>query len=108
MSKSFDVPALDCRVVKGMVEKLAAAKNAWETHNAILLAAIADYEEYMKRVADGFGVDPALYGINFATNTLEPIPTPEDKQPEPAKKAPDADVPPAPFREADVIPEVKV
>lgn len=104
----FDVPALDCRVVNGLLNKLISAQNAAETHNKILVEAIMDYEGYMARIAGANGVDPKLYGINFATNTLELIQPKEIKPPEPPRKAPDADLPPAPFREADVVPEVKV
>lgn len=95
MSNVFDIAALDARITKGLLEQAKLKQDAADRANAALEAAQTDYVEYFKRVCDEKGVDATLYRMDFVTHKLEPIgPPPPPKAP---VKAPDADLPPAPF-----------
>lgn len=97
-SKSFAVPDLDIRILRGLVERLGTAQGAAERYIAALAQARADYDEYVLRLAPD--IDIADYQVNFLTKQIEPIPPKPEVKP---VRAPDADLPPAPFREADVV-----
>lgn len=109
MSKQLQpvaVPPLDARIVKALIEKMSVAKINSDKAGEVLIQAVADYKEYMGRLAADHGIDPADvddYRINPAMNQLEPKPVPAP--PKPPTRSPDADEPSAPFREADEVPK---
>lgn len=98
VSKSFAVPDLDMRILRGLVERLGTAQEAATRHITALAQARADYDEYVLRLAPD--IDIAEYQVNFLTKQIEAIPPKPEVKP---VRAPDADLPPAPFREADVV-----
>lgn len=99
--QSFAIPSLDCRIIKGLAEKIGAAKANFDRQLALLMQVSADFDEYKARFAPP-NTDLTGYQINYLTEQLEPIP------PKPALKepviAPNSTDPPAPFREADKVP----
>lgn len=112
---SYEIPAFDCRMVESIIERMTKHKLSVETHTTLLKEhnnalqnAISDYQNYMDRIAETAGVaEPRLFAINFNTSMLELIPPPKTPQLGP-RRAPDADEPPAPFRDTKDSPEVKV
>lgn len=110
MSKqqSFAVDPLDCEALLAFAEKVASAKNAVDTHSLILAKAIENYNGFFAREAAKNGVDANEYSINFKTQQLEPTPQIASLALPPSQKPPDANDPPAPFRDAGVSTEVKV
>ncbi len=101
---SLPIEPLDARVVKGMVERMAVLKSNSDKASEALTECVADYKEYMGRlgVADA---DILAYRVNIAMSQLEPLPVPAP--PKPPTKSPDAGEPPAPFREAETVSEIK-
>ncbi len=100
MSKVLiSVPALDLRILKRLVDDVNMTRINAEDAISRLAAAKADYDEFTARLAPG--VDLTGYTIDATTNQL--VPKPDPIPPPPPVKAPDADLPPAPFREADKV-----